>query len=100
MDEQAVPGYTELKTLGAGGFGRVVLARHDTTGTMVAIKYLRVVVDAPDALGNTEVRVRTVAQQRDRLLGVAAEAVEPQLNTDGHRSITMRSSVDEPREKI
>src|SRR5690349_7748968 len=41
MNEQAVPGYTKLKTLGAGGFGRVVLARHDATGTMVAIKYLR-----------------------------------------------------------
>jgi serine/threonine protein kinase len=41
MNEQAVPGYTELKTLGAGGFGRVVLARHDPTETMVAIKYLR-----------------------------------------------------------
>jgi eukaryotic-like serine/threonine-protein kinase len=36
-----VPGYTELKTLGAGGFGAVVLARHDATGTPVAIKYLR-----------------------------------------------------------
>ncbi len=36
-----VPGYTELKTLGAGGFGAVVLARHDATGTPVAIKFLR-----------------------------------------------------------
>jgi serine/threonine-protein kinase len=39
--EWAVPGYTELKVLGAGGFGSVVLARHDGTGTAVAIKYLR-----------------------------------------------------------
>ena len=36
-----VPGYTELKTLGSGGFGEVVLARHDASGTQVAIKYLR-----------------------------------------------------------
>jgi serine/threonine-protein kinase len=36
-----VPGYTEIKTLGAGGFGAVVLARHDATGTPVAIKFLR-----------------------------------------------------------
>jgi hypothetical protein len=35
-----VPGYTELKPLGAGGFGAVMLAIHDTTGTPVAIKYL------------------------------------------------------------
>ena len=37
----AVPGYTEVKTLGSGGFGEVVLARHDASGTQVAIKYLR-----------------------------------------------------------
>ena len=36
-----VPGYTEVKTLGSGGFGEVVLARHDASGTQVAIKYLR-----------------------------------------------------------
>jgi eukaryotic-like serine/threonine-protein kinase len=35
-----VPGYTELKLLGSGGFGTVVLARHDATGTAVAVKYL------------------------------------------------------------
>jgi serine/threonine protein kinase len=36
-----IPGYTELKELGSGGFGAVMLARHDATGTPVAIKYLR-----------------------------------------------------------
>jgi len=36
-----VPGYTEVKTLGSGGFGEVVLARHDASSTQVAIKYLR-----------------------------------------------------------
>jgi hypothetical protein len=36
-----VPGYTEVKALGSGGFGDVVLARHDASGTTVAIKYLR-----------------------------------------------------------
>ena len=41
MSGWTVPGYTELKTLGAGGFGAVVLARHDATGTPVAIKFLR-----------------------------------------------------------
>ena len=42
-----VPGYTEMKALGAGGFGAVVLARHDATGTPVAIKFLR-----PDLLAD------------------------------------------------
>jgi hypothetical protein len=41
VSEWVVPGYTELKELGAGSFGSVVLARHDATGTPVAIKYLR-----------------------------------------------------------
>ena len=36
-----VPGYTGVKALGSGGFGDVVLARHDASGTLVAIKYLR-----------------------------------------------------------
>ncbi|WP_194239995.1 serine/threonine-protein kinase [Amycolatopsis sp. YIM 10] len=35
-----LPGFTELAPLGAGSFGRVVLARHDQSGTEVAIKYL------------------------------------------------------------
>ena len=33
------PGYTELEPLASGGFGDVVLARHDALGTLVAIKY-------------------------------------------------------------
>ncbi|HEV2259978.1 MAG TPA: serine/threonine-protein kinase [Streptosporangiaceae bacterium] len=39
--EWDVAGYTEVKALGSGGFGDVVLARHDGSGTAVAIKYLR-----------------------------------------------------------
>ena len=37
----SVPRYTELKALGSGGAGDVVLARHEATGTLVAVKYLR-----------------------------------------------------------
>jgi serine/threonine protein kinase len=39
--EWSVPGFTGLRALGSGGFGEVVLARHDASGTPVAIKYLR-----------------------------------------------------------
>ena len=49
MPEWKVPGYTELKALGSGGFGDVVLARHDASSTLVAIKYLR-----PDLLADPE----------------------------------------------
>ncbi|MFI0368607.1 serine/threonine-protein kinase [Actinomadura sp. 1N219] len=40
MSEWRVPGYTEMRVLGEGGQGRVVLARHDATGLPAAIKYL------------------------------------------------------------
>ena len=40
MAEWKVPGFTELKALGSGGFGEVVMARHNESGTRVAIKYL------------------------------------------------------------
>lgn len=36
-----VPGYTGIRALGSGGFGEVMLARHDASGVLVAIKYLR-----------------------------------------------------------
>jgi serine/threonine-protein kinase len=35
-----VPGYTEIRELGAGAAGRVVMARHDADAILVAIKYL------------------------------------------------------------
>ena len=41
MAKWNVPGFTELWMLGSGNFGEVVLARHDGSGTLVAIKYLR-----------------------------------------------------------
>jgi serine/threonine-protein kinase len=36
----SVPGYREVRELGTGGAGRVVLATYSTTGAYVAIKYL------------------------------------------------------------
>jgi eukaryotic-like serine/threonine-protein kinase len=41
VPDWAVPGYTGMKRIGSGGFGEVLLARHDASGTLVAIKYLR-----------------------------------------------------------
>ncbi|MEV5826118.1 serine/threonine-protein kinase [Spirillospora sp. NPDC052242] len=40
MSEWTVSGYTEVRELGAGAQGRVVLARHDASGAPAAIKYL------------------------------------------------------------
>ncbi|MGA5897042.1 protein kinase domain-containing protein [Streptomyces venetus] len=39
-DSWTVPGYVDLKKLGKGGNGRVVIARHTATSRNVAIKYL------------------------------------------------------------
>ncbi|MEU3342936.1 serine/threonine-protein kinase [Streptomyces sp. NPDC006668] len=61
-DPWAVPGYTQTKTLGSGASGRVVLARHDTTGTQVAIKYLA------EQLGD-DPAFREVFRAEARLLG-------------------------------
>src|SRR5579859_5485234 len=41
MPDWRVPGYTELRRIGSGGFGDVVLARQDSSGSLVAVKYLR-----------------------------------------------------------
>lgn len=40
MNGWTVPGYSEVRELGAGSGGRVVLAVHKVTGTPVAVKYL------------------------------------------------------------
>ncbi|MEU2181981.1 serine/threonine-protein kinase [Streptomyces thermolilacinus] len=40
MGDWGVPGYTDVRELGAGAAGRVVLAVHDATGLRVAVKYL------------------------------------------------------------
>jgi serine/threonine protein kinase len=44
-----VPGFTQLTVLGEGAFGRVVLARHDATSSVVAIKYLTTTDEASRA---------------------------------------------------
>jgi eukaryotic-like serine/threonine-protein kinase len=40
MTGWTLPGHTELQRLGEGAYGRVVLARHDASSQVVAVKYL------------------------------------------------------------
>ncbi|MQY03756.1 serine/threonine-protein kinase [Actinomadura macrotermitis] len=47
----SLPGYVEEQELGSGAQGRVVLARHESSGHPVAVKYL-----APALLGNPRAR--------------------------------------------
>src|ERR1700733_1419380 len=66
MPEWKVPGYTEMKVLGSGGFGDVVLARHDASGTLVAVKYLRHELLAdPQFAGMFRAEARVLASLQD-----------------------------------
>lgn len=61
-----VPGYTEVRPLGSGGFGHVVLAQHDASGTLVAIKYLhRDLLDDPGFAGMFRAEARMLASLDD-----------------------------------
>ncbi|MFG1945241.1 protein kinase [Nonomuraea sp. NPDC048826] len=64
--EWSAPGYTEIRQLGAGASGRVVLAVHEETGVKVAIKYLseRWRRD-PAALGRFRSEARMLTTLRD-----------------------------------
>jgi serine/threonine protein kinase len=66
MPDWKVPGYTELRRLGSGGFGEVVLARQDSSGSLVAIKYLRrELLDEPDFAGMFRAEARVLASPDD-----------------------------------
>lgn len=52
VEDWSLPGYVTVRELGRGGFARVVLARHEASGTLVAVKYLTV----PDERFRTEFR--------------------------------------------
>jgi len=60
------PGYAGLRELGSGAFGRVVLARHDVSGTMVAIKYLhRTLLEDPEFVTTFRAEARVLASLDD-----------------------------------
>src|SRR5580700_2227785 len=66
MPEWKVPGYAELKALGSGGFGEVVLARHEASGHLVAIKYLRrTLLDDPEFTEMFRAEARVLASLDD-----------------------------------
>lgn len=88
MTDRRLTGYTELRELGTGSFGRVALARHDGSGSLVAIKYLAV-----DRLGGgwflTRFRdeARTLATLRSPHVTRLYEYVE----SDGNAAIVMEA---------
>ncbi|WP_440065769.1 protein kinase domain-containing protein [Streptosporangium sp. OZ121] len=71
------PGYTELRELGVGGGGRVVLARHDESGTWVAIKYLAEWLrDDPGFLARFREEARLLVELADENVARLYEYVE------------------------
>ncbi|MGV9773578.1 protein kinase domain-containing protein [Streptosporangium sp. NPDC003464] len=61
-----VPGYHEVRELGAGGSGRVVLATYAPTGAYVAIKYLDAALrDDPRAMARLREDARVMVELRD-----------------------------------
>ncbi|MFC4051847.1 serine/threonine-protein kinase [Actinomadura syzygii] len=64
MAEWRVAGFDEVRELGRGGQGRVVLARHAGSGTPVAIKYLPADAD-PDARARFRDEARMLGQVDD-----------------------------------
>ncbi|MFI6479150.1 serine/threonine-protein kinase [Nonomuraea sp. NPDC050663] len=71
------PGYTEIKPLGAGGSGRVVLAVHNETGVRVAIKYLSDELRRdPVAVGRFQSEARLLTTLQDQHIARLWEYVQ------------------------
>ncbi|MGI5287609.1 protein kinase domain-containing protein [Nonomuraea polychroma] len=75
--EWNAPGYTEVKQLGAGASGRVVLAVHDETGVKVAIKYLAAdLLGDPAALARFQSEARLLTTLRDPHIATMWEYIQ------------------------
>ncbi len=86
MSGWQLDGFEELGELGVGGGGRVVLARHETTGRDVAVKYLASwLVDSPDRLADFRTEAELMAGLVDDNLVTLYEYVE----TDAGAAIAM-----------
>jgi hypothetical protein len=76
-DGWTVPGYTEVRSLGEGGFGQVYLATQDTTGTPVAIKYLHPdLLSDPDHVAMFRAEARTLSGLDNQYIARLYEYVE------------------------
>ncbi|KAB2351593.1 protein kinase domain-containing protein [Actinomadura rudentiformis] len=83
-----VPGLTEVRELGAGAQGRVVLARRDDSGVTIAVKYL-----APALLRNPGARevFRTEARLLQRVDDVHVARLFAFVEDEGGAAIVMEA---------
>ncbi len=72
-----VPGYFEIKELGRGASGRVVLAEHEGTGMKVAIKYLAPhLARDPEFVGAFRAEARILSEVEDPQIASLYEYIE------------------------
>ncbi|WP_119728261.1 serine/threonine-protein kinase [Thermomonospora amylolytica] len=64
-DGWRVSGFTEIRELGTGAQGRVVLARHEESGTLAAIKYLTRADGDTEAVERLRAEARMLARVSD-----------------------------------
>ncbi|MFG2090557.1 serine/threonine-protein kinase [Spirillospora sp. NPDC048824] len=95
--EYPVAGFVELAELGAGAQGKVVLARHESGGGPVAIKYLAV-----DLLGNTEARntFRTEAEMLKRVVNPHVARLLDYLESPWGAAIVLEAVAGRPLRKV
>ncbi|WP_301175797.1 serine/threonine-protein kinase [Actinomadura geliboluensis] len=95
--ERRLPGFIELATLGTGAQGEVVLARHETGGPPVAIKYL-----APDLLGDTTAKsvFRDEAQMLKRVNNPHVARLLDYLESPWGAAIILEAVPGRPLRKI
>ncbi|MEU8800297.1 serine/threonine-protein kinase [Spirillospora sp. NPDC048819] len=95
--EHPLPGFVELAALGAGAQGEVVLARHESGGAPVAIKYLAV-----DLLGNTEARntFRTEAEMLKRVVNPYVARLLDYLESPWGAAIVLEAVAGRPLRKV
>ncbi|SEN64655.1 serine/threonine-protein kinase [Nonomuraea pusilla] len=75
--EWSAPGYTDVRQLGSGATGRVVLAVHDETGVKVAIKYLAAsLLRDPVALTRFQSEARLLTTLRDPNIATMWEYIQ------------------------
>ncbi|WP_119727442.1 serine/threonine-protein kinase [Thermomonospora amylolytica] len=99
MTDWRLPGYTELGELGRGAQGRVVLARDETDGELVAIKYLDPGRLADErALDRFRGEARALAQVRDphvaRLHRLVETAEGAAIVLEAVRGASLRTLLD------
>ncbi|TDC60326.1 serine/threonine protein kinase [Actinomadura sp. GC306] len=95
--EHRLPGFVELEELGSGAQGEVVLARHESGGVPVAIKYL-----APGMLGDPAARntFRAEAQMLKRVTSPHVARLLDYLESPWGAAIVLEAVAGRPLRKV